>query len=42
MTKQNKKEAIQVILESVALLYGSGNNDGKQGYLGDRLNQAWG
>lgn len=41
MTKQNKKKAIQVILGSVALLYGSENNDEKQGYLGDRLNQAW-
>lgn len=41
MTKQNKKKATQVTLESVALLYGSENKDGKQGYLGDRLNQAW-
>lgn len=40
--KENKKEASKVILESVPLLYGSGNKDGKHGYVGDRIiNQAW-
>ena len=34
------KEAIKVILESVSSVYSSGNNDGKHGYEGGRINQT--
>ena len=35
--KGTRKEVIKVILKSVPLVYGSGNN--KQGYTEDRINQ---